>query len=60
MKEITLDAIAMAPINTPTKKQWVFHGKVAGEMYRVVINLGDHQFRLIDAETQHMPELPCA
>jgi hypothetical protein len=60
MKELEMDAIAMAPINTPDRKQWVFHGKVDGRMWRITINLGDQQFRLIDAETKNMPELPCA
>ena len=58
MKEIEMTAIAMAPINTPKKKQWVFHGKVDGEPCRIIINLGDHQFRLIDAEIAVEP--PCA
>lgn len=60
MKELEMHAIAMAPINTPQKKQWIFHGKVEGQMYRITINLGDQQFRLIDAETKDTPELPCA
>lgn len=60
MKELTLDAIAMAPVNTGRKKLWVFHGKVDGELYRITVNLGDNQFRLIDAETQNVAELPCA
>lgn len=60
MKEIVMHAIAMAPINTDKKKQWIFHGKVEGEPCRIIVNLGDQQFRLIDAETQSAVEMPCA
>ena len=58
MKELELDAIAMAPINTPKKKQWVFHGRMDGEPCRIIVNLGDHQFRLIEAEAA--VDAPCA
>jgi hypothetical protein len=58
VKEIRMKAVAMAPINTAEQKQWVFHGKIAGENAKVIIDLGDDQFRLIESETP--VDAPCA
>ena len=58
MKEIKMSAIAMAPINVKDKKQWVFHGRIDGEPCRIVIDLGDDQFRLIERETDAVE--PCS
>lgn len=58
MKEIRMTAIAMAPINREDKKQWVFHGRIAGEPAKIIIDIGDDQFRLI--ESQNDVQLPCA
>jgi len=57
LKEIRMAAIAMAPINSPGKKQWVFHGRIDGELAKITIDVGDHQFRLIESDEV---ELPCA
>lgn len=58
MKEIRMKAVAMAPINSPDKKQWCFYGKIAGEAVKLIIDIGDDQFRLIESETP--VEAPCA
>jgi hypothetical protein len=58
LKEIRMRAVAMAPINTPDKKQWVFMGRIAGEDAKIVIELERDQFRLIESEA--LVEAPCA
>jgi hypothetical protein len=58
LKEIRMKAVAMAPINNAEQKQWVFHGKIAGENAKVIIDLGDDQFRLIESENTVVE--PCA
>jgi hypothetical protein len=58
VKEIRVRAVAMAPVNAADKKQWVFMGKIGGEDAKVVIDIGDDQFRLIESE--HAVVEPCA
>jgi hypothetical protein len=57
VKEIRMKAVAMAPVNTPDKKEWVFMGRIAGEDAKVVIELERDQFRLIESQNV---ETPCA
>ena len=55
MKEIEVDAVAMALIEGPKKKQWIVYTRDGQKLY---INVGENQMQALEREITTDLQLP--